>query len=242
MSTETAFADDLDIRKGAIVRFPAAGRSRPFCLKVLSREPVSHATGAIVVTGELLSAKGTTTRAKRVVRQAVAVPGRYEFVYKIPHFTAMIATLFRETGMPVTRWAVVNDETGLALPGEGTGPARVGDYVMAGDWEGKPTPWLARGYCEQTEDERRLRRDPLDQCVDRVAQERGILRIGRLVYDLSTWNHASGKELREVKPGVKAWRDTYVCKRCGCDLKFLSRPPWVAALDGGTECDGTVWA
>jgi hypothetical protein len=239
---QTAFADDEDLRKGAVIRLGAIGRGRPYCLEIVSREPVSQVTGAISVVGKVLAADGTTTRRKPLFRNIVVLPGRYEFVHKVPRFTAKLAHLFPEAGgMPIIRWAVVNDATGEPLPGEGTGPARVGDYVMPGDWEGKPTPWLAREYYEKTEDERRLRRDPLDQCVDRAAQERGIIRIGRLTYDVSVWNHASGQELREVEPGIKAWRSTYVCRRCGCDLRFLNRSPWVADLNGGTECHGTTW-
>jgi hypothetical protein len=247
--TETTFADDLDVRKGAIVRLPAVGKSRPYCLKIVSREPVSQATGAIVVVGEVLGLNGTTSRRKPVIRQVVLVVGRYEFFHKIPHFTAKLATLRREGGSTmelITCWGVVNDETGEALSTGSTGPAVVDmpcsdgsvyRYVQVGDWEGRPTPWLARGYCTQTEYERSHRIDEIGQCVNKVRTARGILRIERLVYDCSTWNHWSRQELRDVEGGMKAWRDTYVCRHCGRDLVSIGHSPWFRAADGTTECD-----
>jgi hypothetical protein len=252
-TVQTAFADDEDVRKGAIVRIPAAGKRRPYCLKIVSREPVSQATGAIAVVGEVLGVNGTTTRARRLVRSAVLVPGRYEFFRTVPRFTAKLATLAMERGdgtvALITRWGVVNDETGEPLPGGGTGPvviehlvgSEVYRWTLVGTWEGKPAPWLAKEYSEQTEAERRGL-DPIAQCMNRVRNERGILRVGEnLVYDLSSWNHWSAQELREVEPGVMAWRDTYVCKHCGRDLTWIRQSPWFRAADGTTECDAEVY-
>lgn len=252
---QTAFADDEDVRKGAIVRIPAGDRARPYCLKIVSRERVSQETGAIVVHGIVLGVNGTTTRTKNIHRSAVLLPGRYEFFRKVPRFTAKLAMLLLEGGastmQSIMRWGVVNDETGEALSGGGTGPAVVElpcsdgttyRYIQAGNWEDKPTPWLAKGYAEQDEDERTRHIDELAQCMNRVRNEHGILRIGEnLVYDLSTWNHWSAQELREVEPGVVAWRDTYVCKHCGQDLGWINHSPWFRAADGTTECSAEVY-
>ncbi len=252
-TTTTAFADDKDVRKGAIVRIPAAGKSRPYCLKIVSREPVSQVTGAIPVVGEVLGVNGTTTRARRLIRSAVLVPGRYEFFRKVPSFTVKLATLRLEGGGPmqlINRWGVVNDETGEPLPAGGTGPAvvevpcadgSVHRYVQVGDWEGKPTPWLARDYMEQTLEERSMRRDDLAQCLLKATSARGIIRIGRLTYDCSTWPHSPTQELVEISPGITAWRDTYVCKHCGRDLTWIKHSPWFRAADGTTECSAEVY-
>ncbi len=251
-TTTTAFADDKDVRKGAIVRIPAAGKSRPYCLKIVSREPVSQVTGAIPVVGEVLGVNGTTTRARRLIRSAVLVPGRYEFFRKVPSFTVKLATLARARGDGtvdiIHRWGVVNDETGEALPGEGTGPAviqhlaggEVYTWTQVGDWEGKPTPWLAKEYCEQPGDRPWIRRDPLDQCIDRAWSERCLLRIGSQVYDLVTWNHWPAEEWRMID-GKKTLRFTDVCRHCGQILTSNRQRPYYAAADGTTECSAEVY-
>jgi len=254
MSTtdQDVFADDPDVRKGAIVRIPRIGNHRPYCLRIVSREPVSQATGAIAVTGEILDMNGGTARSRRLIRPAVLVPGRYGFFRKVPRFTAKLATLRLEGGSTmqlITRWCLVNDETGETLSTSATGPAvvelpcsdgQVYRYVQVGNWEGRPTPWLARERGERTETGRRL--DEIELCVIRARQERGILRIGEnLVYDCSVWNHFSAQELRDVEGGMKAWRDTYVCRHCGRDLTWINHSPWFRAADGSTECDAEVW-
>lgn len=255
ITEHTAFTDDEDVRKGAIVRIPAGDRKRPYCLKITGREPVSQATGAIVVHGIVLGVNGTTTRTRNLHRTAVLLPGRYEFTHRIPHFTAKLATLARQRGDgtvdTIHRWGVVNDETGEPLPGEGTGPvviehlvgSEVYRWTLVGNWEGKPAPWLAREYSEQTEYERRNRIDPLDQCVNRAYSERGILRIGSLVYDLTEWNHHPSLELREIENGKKAWRSTHLCKHCGQALTSTNtaQRPWYRAADGTTECSAEVY-
>lgn len=253
----TAFADDEDVRQGAIIRIPPGDRARPYCLKITGREPVSQETGAILVHGIVLGVNGTTTRTKNVHRSAVLLPGRYEFVHKVPKFTARIGHLaaLGDDGMfdmsrLITRLVVVN-ETGqpLSAGGDATGPAiievPVGGtdttqrYILLGDFEGRPTPWLTKEFCEQTEAERRF--DPIGQCMNRVRNERGILTIGHLNWDLSTWNHWSAQELREVEPGIMAWRDTYVCKHCGQKLDWIKQSPWFRAADGTTECAAEVY-
>lgn len=249
-----------ELVKGAVIRVPTAPGvywSRPFGLEVTCREPDSKATGAITLHGWVLAQDGTTARKRRPTRTIVVTPGSGPQVTMIrkaapPEFTAKIATLVRvippldlapdpdpveitPSRLFTTRWCVVSDETGEPLPGEGTGPAVADGHVLAGDWDGKPTPWLAR--------EGQPHRDPIDQCIDRVRQERGILRVGEnLVYDLSAWPHSSAQELVETGPGLKGWRDTYACKRCQRQLKWLGRSPWVAAADDGDEeCHGEVW-
>lgn len=240
-----------DLIPGAIIRVQGDSlHDRPYGLEITRRGLARD--GRIGLTGKLLAQDGTTKRAKRAMRFAVVDPALVTVIRKAPpaEYTAKIATLACPSPDPelglllTTRWCVV-DADGKPLPGEGTGPARIGDYVQTGDWEGKPTPWLAREYSDLSEGERLdpvMRRDPITQCTDRVRQERGILRVERLTHDLSAWHHGSAQELREVSPGVKAWRDTYVCKRCQQPLKWIDRSPWfAAAADGDTECHGEVW-
>lgn len=140
-----------------------------------------------------------------------------------------------------TRWCVTSDETGEPLPGEGTGPAVLGDYVQSAWDSDRPTPWFAREHGEQPGGQ--PHRDPIEQVIDRVRQERGILHLGKnLTYDLSVWRHDSVMVLTDVAPGVKGWRCTNECKRCGLPLQFLNRWPWWAlAADAGEECHGTTW-
>ena len=258
-----------ELVKDAVIRVPAAPGlywSRPFGLEVTCREPRSRETGAIVLHGWVLAQDGTTTRSRRVTRTVVVTPGQGPGVTVIrkappPEFTAVLATFLRQVpeGQERTmadmsnRWGVVGAD-GVPLPGRGTGPAirqvrvrtdgadAVQTWTLAGDWDGKPTPWLAKEYFEQTPEEQRLHRDPIEQCIDRVRQERGILRLGEnLTYDLSVWHHSSAQELRDTGKGTKAWRDTYVCRRCQQPLKWLGRSPWTATLDDDEECHGETW-
>lgn len=245
----TAYSHDLV--KGAVIRVPSEPGywKRPFGLEIAWREPTSKVTGAIVVGGRLLAQDGTTTR-KRASYRKIVIAGWMESVTllrKAPpaEYTAKIATLLRQVpdgeertmADMTTRWAVV-DADGTPLPGNGP----VTGWALAGNWEGKPSPWLAREFAEMAPEEQRLRRDPIDQCIDRVRQERGILHIERLTYDLSAWPHKSAQELRDAGPGVKAWRDTYQCTRCGLALRFENKKPhWVAAVDDDAECHGETW-
>lgn len=248
----TAYPHDLV--KGAVIRVPAAPgyRKRPFGLEIAHREPDSKETGAITLLGRVLAQDGTTTRARAPYR-TIVIATWMEPVALLrkappPEYTAKLATLTRPrpgggTDL-ITRWGVV-DEHGVPLPGEGLGPATTSApcgaelhaYMLAGDWEGKPTPWLARELCEQTPEERRLRRDPIDQCMDRVRQERGILHVERLTYDLSAWPHDPVMELADGQ-----WKATRTCKRCERILQWEGQRPWWSAKDDGdTECHGEVW-
>jgi hypothetical protein len=245
----TAYPHDLV--EGAVIRVPSAPGywKRPFGLEISHREPVSKATGAITLTGRVLAQDGTTTRARAPYRKIVIATWMepVTLLRKAPprEYTAKIATLLRQVpdgeertmADMTTRWAVV-DADGAPLPGDGP----VTGWVLVGNWEGRPGPWLAREFAEIAPEEQRLRRNPIDQCIDRVRQERGILRVERLAYDLSVWPHKSAQELRETAPGVKAWRDTYQCTRCGRALQFIDRAPWWAdAESNDTECHGEVW-
>lgn len=252
-------AAEHELVPGAVIRVPAVPGlwQRPFGLRIMWREPKSRETGAIVVGGRLLAQDGTTTRKRHATRDIVVLPGRpVELISKAPapEFTAKIAVLVRTRTFgsedQVTRWGVV-DADDKPLPGTGTGPAitqctvdgELLTWTLRGDWEGKPTPWLARETWEQDPAPGQRRRDPIEQCIDRVRQERGILHVDRLTYDLSVWPHASAQELRQ-RPGdgKPGWHDTYVCKRCGGKLTWLSRSPWLAALeDGDEECHGETW-
>lgn len=252
--TATRPAAPHELVPGAVIRFPAIPGlyARPFGLEITWREPTSKATGAICLGGKVLAQDGTTTRRRPPHRRVVITPGLTPPVTVIRRaapreFFARIAILSCPSPDPelppllTTRWGIV-DADGRPLRGEGIGPARIGDYVQAGDWEGRPTPWLAKEYAEQDEAERSLRRDPIDQCIDRVRQERGILHLSdRLTYDLSVWPHSAAQELRPAGDGNLAWRGTCVCKRCHQQLKRLGRSPWTATLDDDEECHGGVW-
>lgn len=201
-----------EITKGAVVRVPAGDRKRPYCLEIEYRDRTSRATGNVPVSGIVLPASGAPSgRRKPLHRSAVLVPARTEIVRKgtPPRFKALISNGHWIIG-DEARGDVLRDEFGL--------------------------PWQPREYSEMTEEEQRQRRDPVDQMMDRVRQERGILTLSeRLTYDLSVWHHDSAMELVDGQ-----WKCTYVCKRCGEKLSWLGRSPWFAA-GGDEECHGEVW-
>ena len=72
-----------DLVKGAVIRVlkDPAGR-RPYGLEIVSRDPVSKATGAVSLTGKVLSLDGTTTRRRPLFRGAVVMPEWVQIVKK----------------------------------------------------------------------------------------------------------------------------------------------------------------
>ena len=73
MAEKTVTPDDLV--KGTVIRVlkDAAGR-RPYGLEIVSRDPVSKATGAVPLTGKVLALDGTTTRKRPLFRYVVVMP------------------------------------------------------------------------------------------------------------------------------------------------------------------------
>ena len=71
-------ATEADLRPGAVVLVPvgAAGRRRPFCLRITEVISVSKETGAVTLFGNVLGADGTTSRRMPLRRTVVAQPGR----------------------------------------------------------------------------------------------------------------------------------------------------------------------
>jgi hypothetical protein len=71
-------ATEAGLRPGALVLVPAgvAGRRRPFCLRITEPISISHATGAVTLTGNVLGADGTTSRRLPLFRTVVAQPRR----------------------------------------------------------------------------------------------------------------------------------------------------------------------
>lgn len=71
---------DSDLVKGTVIRVPGSGRSRPFCLEIVSRDPVSKETGAVVLVGKVLDVNGITTRKRPLFRSVVVFPDRITIV------------------------------------------------------------------------------------------------------------------------------------------------------------------
>ena len=71
-------ATEADLRPGAVVFVPAAaaGRRRPFCLRITEVISVSKATGAVTLAGNVLGVDGTTSRRMPLPRTVVAQPAR----------------------------------------------------------------------------------------------------------------------------------------------------------------------
>ena len=71
-----------DLVKGTVIRVPAAGRSRPYCLEVIEVITVSKQTGAAEVSGKVVAADGTTARKRPLFRTVVLMPARVTIVKK----------------------------------------------------------------------------------------------------------------------------------------------------------------
>jgi hypothetical protein len=69
-------ATEADLRPGAVVFVPAwaAGRKRPFCLRITEGISLSHETGAVTLAGNVLGAAGTTSHLIPLPRTVVALP------------------------------------------------------------------------------------------------------------------------------------------------------------------------
>jgi hypothetical protein len=246
-----------DLVKGAVIRLEADYRyKRPFGLEIAWRDRESKVTGAIRLGGFVTAQDGTTARERRPVRTIVVMPDgpQPELIRRAPppEFTAKLMSFQRlvppvdvgpgpppvEVTSPVqltTRWCIVSDETGQPLPGKGTGPAVAGEYVQCGEWDAaRPTPWFARECSDQAAEE--PRRDPIEQCIARVRQERGILHVERIAYDLSAWPHDSAMVLT-----VDGWRCTYECRHCGQKLKLIPATGRFTGLDDDNECHAATW-
>jgi hypothetical protein len=97
-----------DLIKGTVVRVPATGRHRPYCLEIVSRGPVSQETGAVVLTGKVLAANGTTARKRPLFRTVVVMPARITIVrpadaLRAAQLASLVAALRTTPGLTAFR-------------------------------------------------------------------------------------------------------------------------------------------